>query len=109
MGEAVVDRRALMEERLREYLKRDGDGMRLAMMRILLDEESISTKELYERLGKKGVRRSYRGVCAALGAMNSRLGILAISTRSGRKIYRVKPECRKLVRYVMENYGSEDG
>ncbi len=95
-----------MEERLRAYLKEDEGGIRLAMMSILLDADECTTRDLHKLLTDNGFDRPYRGVCAMLGAMNSKLGVLTTTTRSRSRTYNIKPSCRELICYVMENYQS---
>ncbi|MHC1596646.1 MAG: DUF2551 domain-containing protein [Candidatus Syntropharchaeales archaeon] len=102
----VLDHRSLIEERLSVYLMNDKEGMRRSMLQILLERGECTTKELHELLTEAGFEKTYRGICAILGSMNSKLGLLTITTRSRSRIYQMKPECRDVVRYVMENYQS---
>ncbi|OFV67345.1 MAG: hypothetical protein SCAL_001614 [Candidatus Syntrophoarchaeum caldarius] len=94
----------LMEERLKDYLKKDKTGIRLAMLDALLESEGCTTMDLHAALLDNGFDYSYRRVCAMLGAMNSKLSVLMQTKQGKSRIYQIKPACRDALYYAMENY-----
>ena len=67
-----------IQERLRNYLKRDGIGIRKAVLKLFLSDGAYTTEDVFTYLAKEGFDVSYRGVSAMVGLMNTRLGILSI-------------------------------
>ncbi|MHC1630920.1 MAG: DUF2551 domain-containing protein [Methanotrichaceae archaeon] len=93
-----------VEERLRNYLKRDGIGIRKAVLNLFLHGKSYTTEEVYNHLDKGGFDVSYRGVSAMVGLMNTRLGILSIDVSGDHNTYSLKPDHKNIVSSVLENY-----
>ncbi len=93
-----------IQERLRNYLKRDGIGIRKAVLKLFLSDGSYTTEDVYTYLEKEGFDVSYRGVSAMVGLMNTRLGILSIDVSGDHNVYSLKEDHKAVVRSVLENY-----
>jgi arginine repressor len=93
-----------IQERLRNYLKRDGVGIRKAVLRLFLADTSYTTEDIFTYLDKEGFEVSYRGVSAMVGLMNTRLGILSIDVSGDHNVYSLKNDHKTIVRSVLENY-----
>jgi hypothetical protein len=90
--------------RLRSYLRNDETGIRKELLTILLQEKKFTTDKIYEILKEKKFDITHRGVCAMIGLMNTKLGILGVSLRKSQNIYWVKENCREIILSVLENY-----
>jgi len=93
-----------VQERLRNYLKRDGMGIRKAVLTLFLNDKSFTTEDVYTYLDKEGFDVSYRGVSAMVGLMNTRLGILSIDVSGDHIVYSLKPGHRDIVGLVLTSY-----
>jgi len=93
-----------IEERLKNYLKRDGVGIRRAVLTLFLHDKSYTTEDVYTHLDKEGFDVSYRGVSAMVGLMNTRLGILSIDVSGDHNIYSLKSDHKEIVSVVLESY-----
>jgi len=93
-----------IRERLRNYLKRDGMGIRKAVLKLFLNDRSYTTEEVYNYLDEEGFDVSYRGVSAMVGLMNTRLGILSIDVSGDHNVYSLKPDHKCVVGTVLEDY-----
>ena len=93
-----------IQERLRNYLKRDGIGIRKAVLKLFLNEGSYTTEDVFTYLDKEGFDVSYRGVSAMVGLMNTRLGILSIDVSGDHNVYSLKNDHKSAVKSVLENY-----
>ncbi|UZE92772.1 MAG: DUF2551 domain-containing protein [Methanosarcinales archaeon] len=93
-----------IKERLRNYLERDGVGIRKAVLKLFLQNEGYTTEDIYNRLVELGFDVNYRGISAMVGLMNTRLGILSIDVTGDHNIYSLKEGYKQLVKSVLENY-----
>ncbi|HOK58840.1 DUF2551 domain-containing protein [Methanothrix sp.] len=93
-----------IQERLRNYLKRDGIGIRKAVLKLFLSDSSFTTEDIFTYLEKEGFNVSYRGVSAMVGLMNTRLGILSIDVSGDHNVYSLKNDHKTIVKSVLENY-----
>ncbi|ABK13820.1 MAG: DUF2551 domain-containing protein [Methanothrix sp.] len=93
-----------IQERLRNYLKRDGIGIRKAVLKLFLSDSSFTTEDIFTHLEKEGFNVSYRGVSAMVGLMNTRLGILSIDVSGDHNVYSLKNDHKMIVKSVLENY-----
>ncbi|NPV61108.1 MAG: DUF2551 domain-containing protein [Methanotrichaceae archaeon] len=93
-----------IQERLRNYLKRDGIGIRKAVLKLFLNDGSYTTEDVFTYLDKEGFDVSYRGVSAMVGLMNTRLGILSIDVSGDHNVYSLKNDHKSAVKSVLENY-----
>ena len=74
-----------VKDRLRDYLDRDNDGIRRAVLKLFLKNQIFTTEEIYQHLKHNGYDVSYRGVSAMVGLMNTKLGIFKIDVTKDRK------------------------
>jgi Fe2+ or Zn2+ uptake regulation protein len=93
-----------IQERLRNYLKRDGIGIRKAVLKLFLSDGAYTTEDVFAYLAKEGFDVSYRGVSAMVGLMNTRLGILSIDVSGDHNVYSLKGDHKGVVRSVLDNY-----
>jgi hypothetical protein len=93
-----------IQERLRNYLKRDGIGIRKAVLKLFLSDGAYTTEDVFTYLDKEGFDVSYRGVSAMVGLMNTRLGILSIDVSGDHNVYSLKGDHKAIVRSVLDNY-----
>lgn len=93
-----------IQERLRNYLKRDGIGIRKAVLKLFLSDKSYTTEDIFTYLDKQGFDVSYRGVSAMVGLMNTRLGILSIDVSGDHNVYSLKDDHKLIVKSVLDNY-----
>ncbi|HRW83685.1 MAG TPA: DUF2551 domain-containing protein [Methanothrix sp.] len=93
-----------IRERLKNYLKRDGMGIRKAVLKLFLHDRSFTTEEVYTYLDREGFEVSYRGVSAMVGLMNTRLGILSIDVSGDHNVYSLKPDHKLIVSSVLDSY-----
>jgi len=85
-------------------LKRDGIGIRKAVLKLFLADTSYTTEDIFTYLDGEGFDVSYRGVSAMVGLMNTRLGILSIDVSGDHNVYSLKNGHKTIVRTVLENY-----
>lgn len=97
----MVDAR---RERLRNYLRKDEDGMRKEMLGFFLDGGVHTTGEVTDHLQKRKFKVGHREVCASLGLLRSRMGVLGVKTRSRKGVYFIKERHKETVRSVLENF-----
>ncbi len=97
----MVDAR---RERLRSYLRKDGDGLRKEMLAYFLDGGVHTTEEVTAHLQKRRFKVGHREVSASLGLLRSRMGVLGVKTRSRKGIYFIKDGHREMVKSVLENF-----
>jgi hypothetical protein len=97
----MVDAR---RERLRNYLRRDEDGMRKEMLALFLDGGTHTTDEVTGHLQKRKFKAGHREVCASLGLLRSRMGVLGVKTRGRKGVYFIKEGHREMVKAVLENF-----
>jgi hypothetical protein len=99
--ESAEDR---IQERLRNYLRRDGIGIRKAVLKLFLSDGSYTTEDVFAYLEREGFEVSYRGVSAMVGLMNTRLGILSIDVSGDHNVYSLKNDHKGAVRTVLDSY-----
>lgn len=97
----MVDAR---RERLRNYLRKDEDGLRKEMLAYFLDGGVHTTDEVTAHLQKRKYRVGHREVCASLGLLRSRMGVLGVKSRSRKGVYFLKERFREMVASVLENF-----
>lgn len=90
-----------VENRLKNYLERDGQGVRRAVLELFLEKHIFTTEEVYEQLREGGYDVSYRGVSAMVGLMNTRLGIFRIDVTKNHNIYSLKDSYKDVVRSLL--------
>ena len=104
MAASDKDHEEQIRERLKNYLKRDGMGIRKAVLKLFLHDRSYTTEEVFNYLDKEGFDVSYRGVSAMVGLMNTRLGILSIDVSGDHNVYSLKSDHKNIVGAVLNDY-----
>jgi arginine repressor len=90
-----------VENRLKSYLERDGQGVRRAVLELFLEKHIFTTEEVYQHLRDGGYDVSYRGVSAMVGLMNTRLGIFSIDVTKNHNVYSLKDSYKDVVRSLL--------
>ena len=90
-----------VENRLKDYLERDGQGVRRAVLELFLEKHIFTTEEVYQHLRDGGYDVSYRGVSAMVGLMNTRLGIFRIDVTKNHNVYSLKDSYKDVVRSLL--------
>ena len=90
-----------VENRLKNYLERDGQGVRRAVLELFLEKHIFTTEEIYQHLRDGGYDVSYRGVSAMVGLMNTRLGIFSIDVTKNHNVYSLKDSYKDVVRSLL--------
>ena len=90
--------------RLKSYLRKDETGIRKAVLNLFLKEGRYTTDVIYNFLKEKKFDITHRGVCAMVGLMNTKLGILGLELRKSRNVYFLKENCREILKSILENY-----
>ena len=90
-----------VENRLKNYLERDGQGVRRAVLELFLEKHIFTTEEVYQHLRDGGYDVSYRGVSAMVGLMNTRLGIFRIDVTKNHNVYSLKDSYKDVVRSLL--------
>ncbi|HXY87821.1 MAG TPA: DUF2551 domain-containing protein [Candidatus Acidoferrales bacterium] len=91
-----------VKDRLRDYLERDSDGIRRAVLKLFLKNQIFTTEEIYQHLKHNGFDVSYRGVSAMVGLMNTKLGIFKIDVTKNRNIYSLKDVYKNTVKLLLD-------
>jgi len=95
-----------IEARLKNYLERDGLGVRRAVLGLFLEKHIFTTEEVYQHLKDNGYEVSYRGVSAMVGLMNTRLGIFRIDVTKNHNVYTLKDTYEDVIRSLLsEEHG----
>jgi len=98
----VIDlNRKNVENRLKNYLERDGQGVRRAVLELFLEKHIFTTEEVYQHLRNGGYDVSYRGVSAMVGLMNTRLGIFSIDVTKSHNVYSLKDSYKDVIRSLL--------
>lgn len=93
-----------IEQRLRQYLERDREGVRKSMLRIFLRGDKYTTDDIFNMLSTS--KLNVRGISAMVGLMSSRLGILKTELGNKNK-YFLKQEYADLVKSVLREFEGE--
>ncbi len=90
-----------VEDRLKNYLERDGLGVRRAVLELFLKKHIFTTEEVYQQLKDSGYEVSYRGISAMVGLMNTRLGIFRIDVTKNHNVYSLKDSYKEVVQLLL--------
>ena len=92
----------IVEERLSSWLAGDQEGIRHAMIRILLTHNDLSIQEIYEKLSCS-FSISYHSVSGMIGIVSSRIGIITgIRSETHRcRLYRLRDKHKPIVRRIV--------
>jgi arginine repressor len=91
-----------VKDRLKDYLDRDNDGIRRAVLKLFLENQIFTTEDIYQHLRHNGYDVSYRGVSAMVGLMNTKLGIFKIDVTKDRNIYSLKDAYKNTVKLLLD-------
>lgn len=96
------ERTAIVEERLKSYLTGDHQGVRRAIIKILLTKRDLSIQEIYEQVGDS-FSISFHSVAGMMGILSSRIGILQALHDHQQKcrVYRIREKDIPTVTKVM--------
>jgi arginine repressor len=86
-----------VEDRLKNYLERDGLGVRRAVLELFLKKHIFTTEEVYQQLKDSGFEVSYRGVSAMVGLM----GIFRIDVTKNHNVYSLKDSYKEVVQSLL--------
>lgn len=91
--------RALIEDRLARYLKKDRSGIRREMLRLFMEAHELTIDEIHERLSSY-FPISIHSVAATVGIISTRLGLLHVRRNPEGTccIYQLKGQYADLVR-----------
>ncbi|HWQ67721.1 MAG TPA: DUF2551 domain-containing protein [Methanospirillum sp.] len=95
-------RHDIVEERLRSWLEHDTEGIRHAIIRVLLIRSDLTIMEIYEHVSAS-FSTSYHSVAGMVGIISSRIGILS-GTRDDQlkcRLYRLREKHIPAVRRVL--------
>jgi hypothetical protein len=94
-----ADVRALIEDRLARYLKKDRSGIRRAMLRLFIEVPELTIGEIHARLSSL-FPISLHSVAATVGIISTRLGLLHVRRNPEGTccIYQLKGQYVDLVR-----------
>jgi len=91
------------KEHLHSYLKRDKNGLRKALLSILLDGKPHTIPEIHERLNAMGFSISLRATSALVGFAHSRLRpILTCQYSKDKRLYSINHTYLPIVRSLLE-------
>lgn len=97
-------RHDIAEERLRSWLAGDDEGVRHALIRILLTHHDLSIREIYLNLSRSFPIR-YHSVSGMIGIVSSRIGIVTGTRDEAQRcrLYRIPEKHRSLVRRILQS------
>ncbi len=87
--------------RLIRFLLKDKIGIRKSLLNLFLQSKTCTTVDVYNYLIKQGFDIDLKGVCAMVGQMHSRLGILRINLTNERNLYSLKEDQLDNVKIVL--------
>ncbi|MFP3945352.1 MAG: DUF2551 domain-containing protein [Archaeoglobaceae archaeon] len=93
-----------VEQRLRQYLERDKEGIRKRLIKIFLTGGKYTIEDIFNMLPAS--KLNIRGISAMVGLMSSRLGILATELGSKNK-YSLKQDYADIVNSVLREFEGE--
>ena len=95
-------RHDIVEERLRDWLDGDREGIRHAIIRIFLSHNDLSIQEICDHLSDSFQIR-YHSVAGMVGIISSRIGIITgvRDTRQRCRLYRLREKDMAIVRRII--------
>ena len=91
------------KEHLHSYLKRDKNGLRKALLSILLDGKPHTIPKIHERLIAMGFSISLRATSALVGFAHSRLRpILTCNYSKDKRLYLINPTYISIVKSALK-------
>jgi hypothetical protein len=92
----------LVLARIKDYLSRDKDGRRRAVLKMFLDGGPYETKDIDEKLREQSFDVKNKGTPAMVGLMGSKTGILSVDVTGDHNMYSIKEKYKKLVKVALE-------
>jgi hypothetical protein len=96
---SVEDEAVLM--RIKDYLGRDKDGRRRAVLELFLAGGPYETKDIDDYLREKNFDVKNKGTPAMVGLMGSKTGILSVDVTGDHNMYSIKGKYKQLVREAL--------
>ena len=92
----------LVLTRIKDYLSRDKDGRRRAVLNIFLEGGPFETKDIDEKLREQKFDVKNKGTPAMVGLMGSKTGILSVDVTGDHNMYSIKEKYKRLVKAALE-------
>ncbi len=92
----------LVLTRIKDYLSRDKDGRRRAVLQIFLAGGPYETKDIDEKLREQQFDVKNKGTPAMVGLMGSKTGILSVDVTGDHNMYSIKEKYKRLVKAALE-------
>ena len=87
--------------RIKDYLSRDKDGRRRAVLELFLAGGPYETKDIDDYLRDKSFDVKNKGTPAMVGLMGSKTGILSVDVTGDHNMYSIKGKYKQLVREAL--------
>lgn len=87
--------------RIKDYLSRDKDGRRRAVLEMFLVGGPYETRDIDDYLREKNFDVKNKGTPAMVGLMGSKTGILSVDVTGDHNMYSIKEKYRQLVREAL--------
>lgn len=91
----------LVLARIKDYLSRDRDGRRRAVLEMFLEGGPYETKDIDDRLREKNFDVKNKGTPAMVGLMGSKTGILSVDVTGDHNMYSIKEKYKRLVKEAL--------
>lgn len=91
----------LVLARIKDYLSRDKDGRRRAVLEMFLENGPYETKDIDDRLREKNFDVKNKGTPAMVGLMGSKTGILSVDVTGDHNMYSIKEKYKRLVKEAL--------
>jgi len=95
----------LVLARIKDYLSRDKDGRRRAVLMIFLAGGPYETKDIDEKLREQHFDVKNKGTPAMVGLMGSKTGILSVDVTGDHNMYSIKEKYKRLVKEALDETG----
>jgi Protein of unknown function (DUF2551). len=97
----IEDETVLM--RIKDYLSRDKDGRRRAVLEMFLDGGPYETKDIDDYLRDRNFDVKNKGTPAMVGLMGSKTGILSVDVTGDHNMYSIKGKYKQLVKEALRD------
>jgi len=87
--------------RIKDYLSRDKDGRRRAVLEMFLEGGPYETKDIDDRLRENNFDIKNKGTPAMVGLMGSKTGILSVDVTGDHNMYSIKEKYKRLVKVAL--------
>lgn len=89
--------------RIKDYLSRDKDGRRRAVLEMFLEGGPFETRDIDDYLREKSFDVKNKGTPAMVGLMGSKTGILSVDVTGDHNMYSIKEKYKRLVRDALRD------